>query len=66
MRFPIQVKIFILNQAQVSLQLCHIEGLVQERHNSIANTLELRLSCTKTFSSNIKMNMLGLLDFYDI
>ena len=24
----------------------HIDGLVQERHNSIANALELRLSCT--------------------
>ena len=24
----------------------HVEGLVQERHNSIANTLELHLSCT--------------------
>ena len=23
----------------------HIDGLVQERHNSIANALELRLSC---------------------
>ena len=29
------------------LQLSHhIDGLVQERHNSIANTLELCLSCT--------------------
>ena len=25
---------------------CHIDGLVQERRNSIANALELRLSCT--------------------
>ena len=24
----------------------HIDGLVQERHNSIANALEMRLSCT--------------------
>ena len=24
----------------------HIDGLVQDRRNSIANTLELRLSCT--------------------
>ena len=24
----------------------HIDGLVQERHNSIANKPELRLSCT--------------------
>ena len=27
---------------------CHINGLVQERHNSIANTLELCLSCTNS------------------
>ena len=26
--------------------VCHIDGLVQERRNSIANALELRLSCT--------------------
>ena len=26
----------------------HIDGLVQERRNSIANTLELRLSCTNS------------------
>ena len=25
----------------------YIDGLMQERFNSIANTLELRLSCTK-------------------
>ena len=24
----------------------HVDGLVQERHNSIANALELRLCCT--------------------
>ena len=24
----------------------HLDGLVQERHNFIANTLELHLSCT--------------------
>ena len=24
----------------------HVDGLMQERHNSIANALELRLSCT--------------------
>ena len=24
----------------------HVDGLVQERHNSIANALELHLSCT--------------------
>ena len=30
------------------VDLYHIDGLVQERCNSIANTLELHLSCTKT------------------
>ena len=30
----------------VLTQFAHISGLVQERHNSIANALELRLSCT--------------------
>ena len=29
------------------MALPNIDGLVQERHNSIANALELRLSCTK-------------------
>ena len=28
------------------LSVDHIDGLAQERHNSIANALELRLSCT--------------------
>ena len=28
------------------LAIVHIDGLVQERRNSIANALELRLSCT--------------------
>ena len=31
----------------IDCRICdHIEGLVQERHNSIANALELRRSCT--------------------
>ena len=29
----------------------HIDGLVQERHNSIANALELRLSCTNLLTN---------------
>ena len=33
----------------------NIDGLVQERHNSIANALELRLSCT-----NLSMYFHGL------
>ena len=37
-----------LNRALVSVRLDpeHMEGLVQERCNSIANALELHLSCT--------------------
>ena len=31
----------------IALLLTHWSGLVQERHNSIVNTLELRLSCTE-------------------
>ena len=31
----------------VNILRCHIDGLVQERRNSIANAMELRLSCTK-------------------
>ena len=31
---------------------CNIYGLVQERRNSIANALELRLSCTNPTISN--------------
>ena len=30
----------------------YIDGLVQERRNSIANTLELRLSCTEPTTCN--------------
>ena len=30
----------------VNLLLVHIDGLVQERRNSIVSALELRLSCT--------------------
>ena len=30
---------------------CHIDGLVQERRNSIANALELHLSCTNPWIS---------------
>ena len=39
---------------QYDVDMTQIDGLVQERHNSIANTLELGLSCTnpsKCFSS---------------
>ena len=35
--------IFIRNQ---SINDPYIDGLVQERHNPIANALELRISCT--------------------
>ena len=33
-------------QAENIEQWHHLDGLVQERRNSIANALELRLSCT--------------------
>ena len=33
----------------------HIDGLVQERRNSIANALELRLSCTNPSIYGIKI-----------
>ena len=44
------------------ISICHIDGLVQERHNSIANALELRLSCTNpsiwyTASSLLTFNL---------
>ena len=29
------------------IHVAHVDGLVQERWNSIANALELHLSCTK-------------------
>ena len=34
------------NKPNITYLLWHFEGLVQERRNSIANALELRLSCT--------------------
>ena len=34
------------NMKNVSMSWCYIDGLVQERHKSIANALELYLSCT--------------------
>ena len=41
---------------------CHINGLVQERHNSIANALELCLSCTQP--SKYSMMYQTVLDGY--
>ena len=35
-----------LTDQVIMLMPYHIHGLVQERRNSIANALELRLSCT--------------------
>ena len=34
-------------------QSCQIDGLMQERRNSIANALELRLSCTNPSNVSI-------------
>ena len=36
----------------------HIDGLVQERHNPIANALELRLSCTNPSIYEFKVSEL--------
>ena len=36
----------ILSEQILAILLTHINGLVQERRYSIANALELRLSCT--------------------
>ena len=36
----------ILSQLNLMKYVTHIDGLMQERHNSIANALKLRLSCT--------------------
>ena len=36
----------------------HIDGLVQERHNSIANALELRISCTNPLIT-VQVGMVG-------
>ena len=33
---------------------CNSDGLVQERRNSIANALELRLSCTNLLICNME------------
>ena len=43
-----------------------IDGLVQERGNSIANALELRLSCANPSVYSIKVGMLSALqELYD-
>ena len=47
----VKKKFFFSNHYFFTLEIClnravYIDGLVQERRNSIANTLELRLSCT--------------------
>ena len=47
------------------IALPHIDGLVQERHNSIANALELRLSSTNLLIYNLAHNMTSPLLWYD-
>ena len=42
--FPVTAWLSLASQAKYHQE--HIDGLVQERRNSIANALELRLSCT--------------------
>ena len=40
--------------------MLHIDGLVQEKRNSIANALELRLSCTNSLICNSFSDLLRL------
>ena len=44
----IQVSCIAKSSATLVLTVREIDGLVQERRNSIANALELRLSCTNS------------------
>ena len=46
-RYSCTVSWFNIRMAQVFTQ-CHINGLMQERRNSIANALEFCLSCTNS------------------
>ena len=39
----------------ITISLYHIDGLLQQRRNSIANTLELRLSCTNPSMLTLSM-----------
>ena len=55
MEVPILEKMFFVFKQG----LLHFDRLVQERRNSIANTLELRLSCTNTSIWPFSMTYLG-------
>ena len=44
--FIISINVCVVTKCITIYRLCHLDGLVQERCNSIANALELRLSCT--------------------
>ena len=37
------------------VEIEHLDGLIQERRNSIANALELRLSCTNPSICNCRV-----------
>ena len=37
----------------VAADMSYVDGLVQERHNSSANALELRLSCTNPYKLSV-------------
>ena len=41
------VEMYVLKCTKVFISSFHIDGFVQERRKSIANALELRISCTK-------------------
>ena len=54
----VKINLWMVYQTENYLWIYHIDGLVQERCNSIANTLELCLSCTNTstwFNQQVSM-----------
>ena len=46
----------VIADGAIVIATCDIDGLVQERSNSIANALELRLSCTNPSILSLKYN----------
>ena len=52
--------------ATIKVMALHFHGLVQERRNSIANALELHLSCINPSISFWQVNVIGLLQASEI
>ena len=55
------------NSLKFYIEYIYIDGLVQERRNSIANALELRISCSNPsicLSSNICLILMGPVSFW--